>query len=60
MGCMEKVKTSDISRTMPWIIFILLPYVWKNNWILNENYWDDLDVKDQGNDSHFCLYLGYP
>ena len=63
MGCMEKVKTSNISGTMPLIKFILSPYVWKN-WLLNKNYWDDLGIIDQGHSksdvSQFCLYLSYP
>ena len=28
--------------------FILSPYVWENNGLLNKNYWDDLDIIDQG------------
>ena len=34
------------------------------NWLLNKNYWDDLDIIDRGHSkddvSQFCLYLGYP
>ena len=37
---------------------------WENNRLLNKNYWDDLDIIDQGHSkgsiSQFCLYLGYP
>ena len=59
----KNVKTLNISGTMPQIFFILSPCVWENE-ILNKNYWDDLDIIDQGhskgNVSHFCLYLGYP
>ena len=57
-------KPSNISGTIQPIFFILSPYVWKNNWLLNKNYWDDLDIIDQGHSKcnvwQFCLYLGYP
>ena len=43
----KKVKTLNISGTMLPIFFILSPYVWKNNWLLNKNYWDDLGIKDE-------------
>ena len=44
------------------------PDLWKigcmeNNWLLNKNYLDDLDIIDQGHSkgdiSQFCLYLCY-
>ena len=61
--CMENVKTSKISSTMQPTFFILSPYVWENNGLLNKNYWDDFDIIDQshskGNISQFCLYFGY-
>ena len=46
-------------------ISLFFRHVWKNNGLLlNNNYWDDLDIIDQGyskgNVSQFCLYLGYP
>ena len=44
--------------------FILSPCVWKNNDLLNKNYWYDIDIIDQShnkrNVSQFCLYLSYP
>ena len=53
-----------ISGTLPPIIFFLPPYVSENNWLLNKNDWDDLDIIDQGhsddNISKLFLYLGYP
>ena len=64
MGCMKNVITSNISGTMTPIFFILSPYVWENNGLLNKNYWDDLDIIDQGHSkgkiSQFFLYLDYP
>ena len=45
---MEEVKTSNISGTMLPIFFILSPYLWENNGLVNKNYWDDLDIIDQG------------
>ena len=63
MGCIEKVKTSNISGTIQPIFLILSPWVWKNNGLLNNNHCDNLDIIDQGhskgNVSQFCLYLGY-
>ena len=64
MGCMEKVKTSNISGIMPPIFLILSPYVWKNNGLLNNNYWDGLNIINQGhskgNISQLCIYFDYP
>ena len=61
---MEKVKTSNIFGTMLPIFFIRSSHVWENNGLLNKNYWDALDIIDQGhsagNISQFCLYLGNP
>ena len=58
-----KVKTSNISGTMPKIFIILSPYAWKNNVLENKNYYDDLDIIDQGHSkgyiSQFWLYIGY-
>ena len=46
------------------IFFILSTCVWENKWLLNKNYRDDLDIRDQGHSKgnifQFCLYLGYP
>ena len=57
-------KENRISLTMPPIFFILSPYVGENNELLNKNYWDDLEIVDQGHSKdnvlQFCLYLGYP
>ena len=64
MGCIEKMKTSNISATMPLIFFILSPCVWENNRLLNKIYWDNLYIIEQGhsngNISQFCIYLDYP
>ena len=53
------VKTSNISGKMQPILFIRSPRVWKNNVILKNDYWDDLNIIDQGhnkgNVSQFCL-----
>ena len=56
-----KSETSNISGTVPPIFFILSPCVLENNGLLNKNYWNELDIIDQGkgNVSQFCLYLGY-
>ena len=39
-------------------------FFWENNGLLNKNYWDHLDIIDQGhskgNVSQFFSYLGYP
>ena len=63
MCCMEQVKKSNISCTLPPSFFILSPCACENNWLLNKNVCDDLDVIDRGhsngNVSQFCLYLGY-
>ena len=57
-------ETSNISGTTPPIIFILSPYVCDNDGLLNTNYYDDLDIIDEGhskgNISKFCLFLGCP
>ena len=37
MDCMEEVRTSNISGTMPPIFFILSPGVWENNRLINKN-----------------------
>ena len=34
----KKVETSNIAGTMPAIFYILSPYVWTNNGLLNKNY----------------------
>ena len=39
-------KTWNISGTMEPIFFILSPYFWENNRLLNKNYWDDLAIVD--------------
>ena len=58
----KKLKTSDISGTMPTIFFILATRVGEYNGLLNKNYWDDLGIIDQAhgkeNVSSICLYLG--
>ena len=60
----KKFKKIDYLCIVPPIFFILSRYVWENNGLLNKNYWDDLEVIDQGhgygNISEFYLYLGYP
>ena len=48
MGCMKKMKTSNISGTMQPIFFILLPCVWENNGLLNNRYGQDFDITDKG------------
>ena len=38
-----KVETSNISGTLPTIVFIIALCVWENNMLLNKNYLHDLD-----------------
>ena len=44
----KKVEKSNISGTSPPMFFNLSPCVSLNNGLLNENYWDDLDIINQG------------
>ena len=44
MGCMEKVKISNISGIVPPSFFILSPQIWENNGLLNKNYCDTLTL----------------
>ena len=37
---MKEIKTSNICDYST----ILSPCVWENNWLINKNYWDELDV----------------
>ena len=57
MGCMEKVKTSNISGIMLQIFLILSPYVWEDNELLTKSYWDDLDIIDQGHSNGKVVQL---
>ena len=57
---MGKMKTSNISGNSFSIFFHNVS--WKNNRLFNINYWDDLDIIDQGH-SHgnvlqFSVYFG--
>ena len=61
MGRMKKVNKLNITGTIQPIFSILSPWIWENNWLLNENYWDALDIINQGhskgNDLQCCLNI---
>ena len=55
-GLNGKGKTLNICGTMPPILFI----PWENNWLLNKNSLDDLEITDQGHSKGKVLQLPWP
>ena len=62
MDCIETSESIEYLWHYSTTFLILSPYVWERNGLLNQNYWDDFDIIDQGhskdNFSQFFLYLG--